>query len=151
VEPAHLLGNIRKVHMLQLVSSDQQRRFGEAKRDRLPRYCRECTVRFACNGECPKNRFRATPDGEDGLNYLCAGYKAFFIHVDRPMRLMADLLRRGRYADEIMPLLAAEAAAVQKRYAASGRNDPCPCGSGRKFKHCHGGNRDLAHADRVNH
>ncbi len=20
------------------------------------------------------------------------------------------------------------------------RNDPCPCGSGRKYKHCHGGN-----------
>ena len=140
VEPKHLLGNIRKVHMLQLVSSDQQRRFGNAKRDTLPRYCRECDVRFACHGECPKNRFIATPDGEPGLNYLCAGYKAFFHHVDRPMRLMADLLRRGHYADEVMALLAAEEAErLRKTYGACGRNDPCPCGSGRKFKHCHGG------------
>jgi uncharacterized protein len=104
----------------------------------LPRHCRQCTVRFACNGECPKNRFLSTPDGEGGLNYLCAGYKAFFTHIDRPMRLMAELLRRGRYADEIIPMLAAEAEALRKQYAATGRNAPCPCGSGRKFKYCHG-------------
>jgi uncharacterized protein len=108
VEPKHLLGNIQKVHMLQLVTSEQQRQFGLAKRDTLPRYCRECAVRFACHGECPKNRFIATPDGEPGLNYLCAGYKAFFTHIDRPMRMMADLLRRGRYADEVMAILEAE-------------------------------------------
>jgi serine-type anaerobic sulfatase-maturating enzyme len=108
VEPKHLLGNIRTVHMLELVNSEQQRAFGAAKRDTLPRYCRQCGVRFACHGECPKNRFITTPDGEPGLNYLCAGYKAFFEHVDRPMRIMADLLRRGHYADEVMGILAAE-------------------------------------------
>ena len=106
VEPKHLLGNIQQVHMLQLVTSEQQRRFGLAKRDTLPRYCRECSVRFACHGECPKNRFITTPDGEPGLNYLCAGYMAFFKHIDRPMRLMADLLRQGRFADEAMDMLA---------------------------------------------
>ena len=57
VEPKHLLGNIQQVHMLQLVTSEQQRQFGLAKRDTLPKYCRECKVRFACHGECPKNRF----------------------------------------------------------------------------------------------
>lgn len=106
VEPAHRLGNIQQVHMLELVTSKQQRAFGLAKRDSLPKYCRECTVRFACHGECPKNRFIATPDGEPGLNYLCAGYLAFFKHIDRPMRLMAGLLRQGRYADEAMAMLA---------------------------------------------
>jgi hypothetical protein len=60
------------------------------------------------HGECPRNRFIETPDGEPGLNFLCAAYKAFFEHVDRPMRVMADLLRRGRYADEVMGILAAE-------------------------------------------
>jgi uncharacterized protein len=105
VEPKHLLGNIQKVHMLELVSSLQQKAFGLAKRDTLPKYCRECDVRFACHGECPKNRFIDTPDGEPGLNYLCAGYMAFFRHIDRPMKMMADLLRRGRYADEVMALL----------------------------------------------
>jgi len=108
VEPRHLLGNIRKVHMLELVDSDQQRAFGSAKSHTLPAYCRACKVRFACNGECPKNRFLMTPDGDPGLNYLCAGYKAFFIHIDRPMRMMADLLRSGRYADEVMGILASE-------------------------------------------
>jgi uncharacterized protein len=139
VEPAYLLGNITQVHMLELVTSEQQRRFGLAKRDTLPRYCRECTVRFACHGECPKNRFILTPDGEPGLNYLCAGYLAFFKHIDPHMRLMADLLRRGRFADEIMPMVAAEDAARARVHASTGRNDPCPCGSGQKFKKCHGG------------
>ena len=110
VEPKHKLGNIAAVHMLALVDSAQQTAFGNAKRDSLPSYCRRCEVRFACHGECPKNRFVATPDGEPGLNYLCAGYKRFFTHVDRPMRMMADLLRQGRYADEVMGLLAARAA-----------------------------------------
>lgn len=106
VEPRYLLGNIRHTHLLTLVTSEQQRRFGLAKRDTLPGYCRKCHVRFACHGECPKNRFIAAPDGEPGLNYLCAGYKAFFTHIDGPMRLMANLLRQGRYADEAMALIA---------------------------------------------
>jgi uncharacterized protein len=135
VEPKYLLGNILKDPMLKLVASDQQKAFGEAKRDTLPRYCRECEVRFACNGECPRNRFIRTPDGEPGLNYLCAGYKAFFNHIDHPMRLMADLLKEDRYADEVMAILWKEDAA---RYAGTPRNAPCPCGSGRKFKLCHG-------------
>jgi uncharacterized protein len=108
VEPKFRLGNIKEQHMVQLVASDQQRAFGNAKRDTLPRYCRECEVRFACNGECPRNRFIDTPEGEPGLNYLCAGYKAFFKHIDRPMKMMADLLRQGREAADVMLALAAE-------------------------------------------
>jgi uncharacterized protein len=126
VEPDHLLGNITQTHMVELLASPQQRAFGNAKRDTLPAYCRGCEVRFACNGECPKNRFTLTPDGEPGLNYLCAGYKAFFTHIDGLMRIMADLLRQNRYADEVVTVL-----------AQAGRNDPCPCGSGRKAKQCH--------------
>jgi uncharacterized protein len=131
VEPGYLLGNIQEQHMIELVASPQQLRFGQDKRDMLPRYCLECDVRFACHGECPKNRFIETPDGEPGLNYLCAGFKAFFHHVDFPMKLMAGLLRRDREAKEVMAILERAFAGVQ-------RNDPCPCGSGRKFKLCHG-------------
>ena len=110
VEPEHLLGNIKETSLQELVMSEQQLRFGNAKRDSLPRYCRDCRVRFACQGECPKNRFVQTPDGEPGLNYLCAGYKQYFAHIDHPMQLMAGLLRRGQTADGVMPMLAAEAA-----------------------------------------
>lgn len=110
VEPEYLLGNIKETHMLEMISSEKQRAFGQHKWDSLPKYCRDCEVLFACHGECPRNRFISTPDGEPGLNYLCAGYKIFFNHIDQPMRLMADLLRRGRYAEEVMALLAAEEA-----------------------------------------
>ncbi len=63
---------------------------------------------FACYGECPRNRFVSTPDGEPGLNYLCAGYKLFFNHIDHAMRIMAQLLRSGHYADEVMSILTQE-------------------------------------------
>ena len=72
VYPENRLGNIMESALAALAGSEQQQRFGEAKESTLPRYCRECDVRFACNGECPKHRFLTTPDGEPGLNYLCA-------------------------------------------------------------------------------
>ena len=131
VEPAYKLGNIKEHRMLELVASQQQRQFGLDKRDTLPQFCLDCDVRFACHGGCPKDRFITTPAGDPGLNYLCAGFKAFFHHVDEPMRTMAGLLRANRAPSEIVRLYAAEDA---KR----GRNDPCTCGSGRKWKHCHG-------------
>ena len=94
---------------------------------------------FACYGECPRNRFIHTPDGEPGLNYLCASYKLFFKHIDRPMRMMADMLRRGRYADEVMHILAMEELQKMKQaFTKAKPDDPCPCGSGRKFHNCHG-------------
>ncbi len=131
VEPEYRLGNIGDTPLRELVASPRQRRFGLGKRDSLPRYCRECDVRFACHGGCPKDRFTRMPEGEPGLNYLCAGYKAFFHHVDRPMRVMSAQLRQGGAPAEIMRLYARED-------AVRGRNDPCTCGSGRKWKHCHG-------------
>ena len=96
VEPDYLLGNIQSDHMLELVTSEKQRQFGADKQATLPRYCRECEVRFACHGGCPKNRFIHTPDGEPGLNYLCTGYKAFFNHVDRPMKMTPVLAAVAR-------------------------------------------------------
>jgi uncharacterized protein len=102
VEPDYLLGNILQTPMFDLVASEKQRAFGQNKLSSLPRYCRDCEVLFACYGECPRNRFITAPDGEPGLNYLCAGYKLFFKHIDPAMKIMASLLRQGRCADEIM-------------------------------------------------
>ena len=131
VEPEYLLGNVLQTPLAELVELPQQQRFGSAKRDTLPEYCRTCEVRFACHGGCPKDRFIRTPDGEEGLNYLCAGYKAFFGHIDAPMRMMASLLAADRAPAELMAVYAAE---DRRR----GRNDPCTCQSGRKWKQCHG-------------
>jgi uncharacterized protein len=77
VEPDHLLGNLQELPLLDMVGSEKQRAFGQAKNDTLPRYCRECEVRFVCNGGCPKDRISTTPSGEAGLNYLCGGYRSF--------------------------------------------------------------------------
>lgn len=138
VEPKHYLGNILTTPIIELVASDKQRKFGRNKRDTLPQYCRKCEVVHICNGECPKNRLLETPDGEPGLNYLCEGYKAFFNHADPPMRIMAELLRRGRPADEVMKAMETEEKRKGSETLKPGRNDPCFCGSGLKFKKCHG-------------
>ena len=106
VRPEHKLGNITRQHMGELAASEAQTSFGNAKRDTLPKMCRDCEVRFACNGGCPKDRFATTADGEAGLNHLCDGYRAFFRHVDRPMRQMARLLDAGRAPAEIMSVYA---------------------------------------------
>jgi uncharacterized protein len=131
VEPRFKLGNIRETHLLELVASQRQRQFGLDKRGTLPRFCLECDVRFACHGGCPKDRFIETSDGEPGLNYLCAGYKDFFHHVDPAMRFMAEQLRRGGAPSEIVRV-------YREEDARRGRNAPCTCGSGRKWKSCHG-------------
>jgi uncharacterized protein len=102
VTPQYKLGNIKEKHMLELVGSDPQVKFGNDKFDMLPKYCRECEVRFACHGGCPKDRFITTPDGEPGLNYLCPGFKIFFNHIDKPMRMMSQLLKQNRAPAEIM-------------------------------------------------
>jgi uncharacterized protein len=80
VDNEHNLGNIREKSLAFFIDSKRQREFGLAKSNTLPGYCIECEVRQMCNGECPKNRFILSPEGEPGLNYLCKGYKYFFNH-----------------------------------------------------------------------
>lgn len=104
VYPKYNLGNLLNTSLGDMVASAAQQAFGQAKSSALPKYCRECDVRFACHGECPKNRFTMTPDGEPGLNYLCAAYKRFFTHIDAPMRTMTSLLNTGRPPADIMRL-----------------------------------------------
>ncbi len=137
VYPENRLGNIMENPLASLVDSAQQVKFGQDKLDTLPRYCRECDVRFACNGECPKHRFARTPDGEGGLNYLCAGYKHFFRHIDPYMKFMAAELREERAPANVMAWIRQKEDPASGRMRV-GRNDPCPCGSGRKYKRCCG-------------
>jgi len=134
VYPEHRLGNLRTDTIRAMVRSEQQTAFGAAKRDMLPKCCRECRWLFACRGECPKHRCEYTPDGEPGLNYLCPSYKRFFSHIEPTMDIMVRLLREERAPAEIMQMLARRRAAVRN----VGRNDPCPCGSARKYKQCCG-------------
>lgn len=150
VEPEYKLGNILDLPIVDMANSDFQQKFGSDKETSLPQYCRDCEVRFACNGECPKNRFIETPDGEAGLNYLCGGYRKFFNHIDPVMRQMADEVKNQRPAANVMhrlneqrrtrsrtsaqPAMKAPPGATSR--PSPQRNDPCPCGSGRKFKKC---------------
>lgn len=131
VEPQFKLGNIHETHMLEMVASTAQRKFGDDKRDTLTRQCQQCEVRAFCNGGCPKDRFVLSRDGEPGHNYLCEGLYAFFSHTRAAMAQMGRLYAQGRPPMEIMASIKAD---DRKR----GPYAPCPCGSGRKFRFCHG-------------
>ena len=106
VEPKYLLGNIQERNLIDMVAGEHQMKFGKDKMDKLPKFCLNCDVRFACHGGCPKNRIIRTSRGKPGLNYLCQGYKAFFHHINEPMKIMAFLLRQQRPPSEIMNILA---------------------------------------------
>ncbi len=136
VDQRHRLGDVRHEGLGALVASRQQVAFGQAKRSTLPRYCRQCPVLSLCNGGCPKDRFATSPDGEPGLNYLCAGYRAFYRHALPYLQRMALLAASGQPVSSIMAELESQERDERKRWAAAGRNDPCPCGSGKKYKLC---------------
>jgi len=132
VDVEHRLGNIRETPLVRLLESPAQRNFGQIKSDSLPRYCRTCEVLEMCHGECPKNRFLRTPDGEAGLNFLCSGYRRFFNHARPFVESVAAEWHRQTRQKQTFP-----APAVKTSTNPSpGRNDPCPCGSGRKYKKC---------------
>jgi uncharacterized protein len=114
VEPKYKLGNILETQMADLAASDKQLKFGNDKLDALPKYCLSCDVRFACHGECPKNRFIETPDGEPGLNFLCEGYKSFFKHIDAPMKFMSQQLKFNLAPSDIVKLYANEDETLKK-------------------------------------
>jgi uncharacterized protein len=104
--PQYRLGSLATDDLASLINSPAQKAFGSAKETTLPAECVRCEFRFACNGECPKNRFIKSSDGEPGLNYLCAGYKRYFQHITPAMNIMARLLGEGKDADGVMKLIA---------------------------------------------
>lgn len=81
VFPEYYLGNIRNRGILDMLNSEKQMAFADMKTKGLPAQCHKCQWQFACHGECPRNRFVKTRDGEPGLNYLCEGYRRYFEHV----------------------------------------------------------------------
>ena len=96
VDAGHRIGNIADLSLAEMLDHPRQKAFGEDKFRSWPYYCRECEVRDMCNGECPKNRFITTPDGEPGLNYLCEGYKHFFNYCHPFVREVARLWKGDR-------------------------------------------------------
>lgn len=140
VYPEFFLGNVREKSLPEMMMSDEQFVFGSRKLQSLPQYCLSCDYRFACHGECPKHRFETTPDGEYGLNYLCKAYKMIFEHMHPYMQFMGDELKKQRPPANVMQWVKKmddrKAGIVPQPKKVIGRNDPCICGRGKKFKQC---------------
>jgi len=102
VYPEYRLGNVRDDELGAMVERSLASGFGPHKETTLPRYCRQCEVKQACWGGCPKHRFALTPDGEAGLHYLCAGYKKFFRHIRKYLRAMTTLIENDLPVSMVM-------------------------------------------------
>lgn len=126
VLPAWRVGNIKETALAEILASAALTAFGTAKRTSLPKSCRSCQVLAMCNGECPKNRFIDMPGETEKGNYLCAGYKLFFSHCTPFIQAISRQWQKPPDAKTAPN-------------ATAGRNQSCPCGSGRKFKKCCGG------------
>jgi uncharacterized protein len=133
VNPGHRIGDINSSHLGTLADLPVQRRFGEDKRDRACAQCRSCPWLAVCNGGCPKDRFALPEEGEQGLNHLCPGLRHFFSYIEPAVKLIRSLSAKGLAPDAIMDQLRTM---MQSKWKGVGRNDPCPCGSGRKAKNC---------------
>jgi uncharacterized protein len=133
VSADYRIGSIADSPLGELVDSPAQRRFGSAKSEALPAQCLVCPWRPVCNGGCPKDRLESPEDGGPLINYLCAGLKRFFSYAEGPLKKIARLGMAGAQPEAIMASLRQD---LQKRWRGVGRNDPCPCGSGRRAKHC---------------
>ncbi len=145
VRDEYRIGDINAARLGDLADSPAQRRFGEDKRTGLPAQCRRCPWLAACNGGCPKDRFAQSEDGEPGLNHLCEGLRHFFSYARPAADLVAALGKRGLTPEAIMADLRDRLSALWKGVS---RNDPCPCGSGRKAKHCCWAKRPLSGSTR---
>jgi uncharacterized protein len=134
VEPGQLLGNIGEHDMVEMVNSNQQNAFGSAKAV-LSNECKSCEWLKHCRGGCPK--YRIVPTETEDLLYFCSSYKQFFSHADSDLKAIAENWNQNRKnaviaeRKEYIQSLTAQGPKVQ-------RNDTCPCGSGKKFKHCCG-------------
>jgi uncharacterized protein len=93
VYPEYRLGAVQNKSLGDMVFSPEQVRFGYAKSESLPNYCKQCEFLTDCWGECPKNRLLRTPQGEPGLNYLCSGLKQFFRHASPAANRIAKKLK----------------------------------------------------------
>jgi len=146
VNSDYRIGDIFSAHLRDLADSPEQTRFGENKRDMLPAKCPACEWLAVCGGGCPKDRFaysdaddspnnrRVAPfSGDKPLNYLCGGLSRFFSYTKPAFEFIEKLTKAGQPPDVIMVRLRDSLKNVWKDV---GRNDPCPCGSGRKAKHC---------------
>lgn len=102
VFPEYRLGNIRTQTIAGMLYGEKQQQFSTLKRAALPSQCKACRYLFACNGECPKNRFAKTRDGEAGLNYLCEGYYKFYAHSEPYMAYMKAEYEAGRPPANVM-------------------------------------------------
>ena len=133
VSSEYKIGNISDTALAELVDLPEQKAFGLGKRNNLPAKCLECSWLRFCNGGCPKDRFNQNPNNQPNLNYLCEGFSAFFSYAEKTLEKLMELKNKNLSPASIMEELKA---AETLRWKNIGRNDFCPCGSGRKAKHC---------------
>jgi uncharacterized protein len=150
VKSEWLLGNVHETSLSEMIADEMFTKFA-AQKPQLHGQCKQCEWLTVCRGECPRYRITNQGYAENALPYFCESFKTFF--GSRYGRLEQVTTSAGRMLGFPVPgghKTVAERTSVplqrmpQRQPGAvataprAGRNDPCPCGSGKKFKRCHG-------------
>jgi uncharacterized protein len=135
VENDLLLGNIMTGEWNDFLDSKIYKKFGKRKRE-LVKECLQCPCLDLCAGCCPKNR---SGRGEKpGPSALCEGWKIFFSHTLDRFKIIAGQIKKEREEEGNFIRSAQGAKISPAETLKTGRNAPCPCGSGKKYKKCCG-------------
>jgi serine-type anaerobic sulfatase-maturating enzyme len=134
VEDPLKLGNIMEMSWEELSHSPVYREFGNQK-SQWNKMCEQCEWLTLCNGDCLKHRVYGGHQPHH-LSYLCSGWKVFFNHTQNGFDNLAGEITQKRRDEEQQAI--ANRADVTTNQGRVGRNAPCPCGSGLKYKKCCG-------------
>jgi uncharacterized protein len=126
------LGNLMDTSWETVLAMPEYEKFGALKSNRNTS-CRNCDCLDLCMGDCLKHRDYAGRTGRN-LSVLCAGWKQIINHTRQKLHMMAEdiRLRQAKHRQTTQYLAVADHWKIKK----VGRNQPCPCGSGKKSKKC---------------
>jgi len=121
-----LLGNLKTDSWEDLFKSKEYQDFGGQKAN-WNKECELCPYLSLCHGDCQKFRFGA-PINSKEMSTLCKGWKMFYT------RNLASLIGIAEEFKAKHNINTPPHFKMDK----IGRNESCPCGSGKKYKYCCG-------------
>ncbi|MFW6189348.1 MAG: anaerobic sulfatase maturase [Planctomycetota bacterium] len=160
VEPRYRMGNVLEDTLEHMLKGPVFREFVDAA-EQVPDMCGDCRWLEVCHAGCFRHRQKLGIASQQ-KPYLCEAKKRIFDHVFSTLRELMEKPRRPqlhRFLNQTAAQVAGNGGQAGRgrggggsararsprapapsagRSELPGRNDPCPCGSGKKFKHCCG-------------
>lgn len=120
------LGNVGVDKLEDILGNYVYQRFLD-KKPNLPEKCTNCEFLKFCHGGCPRNRHWNSSMTESDPDYFCEGYLKIYNYAHERMISLTEKIKT-RWLSSYL----------SQGNKEPGRNEPCFCGSGIKYKKCCG-------------